>query len=358
MNILVTGGAGFIGGHLVDVLVDTHNVFVYDSYEPQVHHGIPEYLNDKATYRYGRMQNRDRLCKFIVTNEIDVIYHLAAAVGVGQSMYEIRKYYESNVFGTATLLDILVKENHNVKKLIVASSMSTYGEGEYLLDDRIAKPHLRSDDQLKREEWDFPGIPIPTRETASQDCTSFYALTKKNQEKMCMLFGETYDIDVTALRFFNVYGSRQALSNPYTGVCAIFATSLLCGNSPLIFEDGRQTRDFVSVNDICQALLLVLDKGDGEVYNVGTGIPTSIKDVAQTLQKYINPNVPIVFTNEFRSGDIRHCFADISKIKSIGYTPTVEFEEGIIEFVDWVKKQDDVVDKISQARSELQKYAE
>lgn len=361
MIILVTGGAGFVGSHLVDKLLNKgHKVIVYDNLDSQVHKKFPDYLSEEVKYLIEDVRNKKQLSAAV--RKADVVYHLAAKVGVGQSMYEIGSYIDVNTKGTAFLLDILVNEQTNVKKLIVASSMSTYGEGAYACSycGRV-NPDVRSDKQLKKHNWELycPKCkrilePIPTTEHKYQDCTSIYALSKKQQEKMCLLIGEHYNIPTTAFRFFNIYGSRQALSNPYTGACAIFSTSLLCGNSPIIFEDGLQTRDFVHVDDICQALLLSLEKDMTGVFNVGTGNPITIKKVAEVLSKEINPNISPIVTNKFRSGDIRHCYADISKIKSFGYKPKIKFEEGVNEFVDWVKKQKEVEDKSKKAIKELE----
>ncbi|MFX1500552.1 MAG: GDP-mannose 4,6-dehydratase, partial [Promethearchaeota archaeon] len=334
--------------------------------EPQVHGHIshpPDYLAD--TIKFIQKDVRDEKFLFEAIEDIDIIFHLAAMVGVGQSMYQIDKYVDVNVLGTARLLDILVNKPNNVKKLIMASSMSTYGEGKYTCEDcGDVSPSLRDVKQLEKSDWelDCPLCgkkvkPVPTDENKPQECTSIYALTKKEQEKMCMLIGETYGIDTTALRLFNVYGSRQALSNPYTGVCAIFSTSFLCGNPPIIFEDGNQTRDFVHIEDICQAFILSMEKSlaKGEVFNVGTGIPTSIKEVANILSNYINPQIKPIITNKFRPGDIRHCFSDITKITSqLKFNPKYKFEDGIREVIEWVKLQEGKIeDKSLNAMNEL-----
>ncbi|MFX1395191.1 MAG: GDP-mannose 4,6-dehydratase, partial [Promethearchaeota archaeon] len=289
----------------------------------------------------------------------------AAMVGVGQSMYQIDKYVDTNITGTAKLLDILVNEPNDLKKLIIASSMSTYGEGSYICE-KCGKinPKVRSTSQLEHLDWELncpicnkKVKPILTDEKKSQDCTSIYALTKKEQENMCLLIGETYGIDTTALRFFNVYGSRQALSNPYTGVCAIFSSRLLNGNPPLIYEDGLQTRDFVYVKDICQALILSMEKkiARNKIYNVGTGIPISINEVAEILIKNINPKIKSEITYKYRPGDIRHCVANISKISSeLGYKPEYSIDEGMKELIEWVKLQEGKVeDKTAIAVNEL-----
>ena len=368
-SILILGGAGFIGTHLVDKLLEKKfSITVYDNLEPQVHGQIsdpPEYLASNIKFVKDDIRNKDALLEAL--KDVQIVIHLAAMVGVGQSMYSIDKYVDVNILGTARLLDLLVNEEHNVKKLIIASSMSTYGEGAYNCEDHeIVFPKLRSLEQLNDNNWEMrcpfcnkPVQSLPTNEEKPQDCTSIYALTKKEQEKMCLLVGETYGINTTALRLFNVYGSRQALSNPYTGVCAIFSSSLLNNNKPIIFEDGKQTRDFIHVDDICQAFLLSIEKeaARNEVFNVGTGVSTSIKDIAETLAKYINPSIKPIITNQFRPGDIRHCYSDISKISSkIGFKPRFTFDEGMKELVKWVKSQKGKVkDKSNIAKKELEK---
>lgn len=366
-KILITGGAGFIGSHLVDMLLaNNHQIIVYDILEAQVHgkrDEPPEYLARNIKFIQNDIRDATSLAKAL--EDVDIVFHLAAMVGVGQSMYQIGKYVDVNVLGTARLLDILINKPNNVKKLVVASSMSTYGEGKYLCEDcGVVVPKLRNDAQLQNKDWELDcpkcgkkAIPTNTDEDKPQDCTSIYALTKKEQEKMCLMIGETYGIDTTALRLFNVYGSRQALSNPYTGVCAIFSSNLLCGNQPTIYEDGNQTRDFIHIKDICQALILSMEKpqANNEVFNVGTGIPISIKEIADNLSQFINPKITPIITNRFRSGDVRHCFADISKISSkLGFKPKYRFKEGLHELVDWVKSQQGkVTDKTSLANQEL-----
>jgi dTDP-L-rhamnose 4-epimerase len=286
-------------------------------------------------------------------------------VGVGQSMYQIARYMDVNTQGTSLLLDLLVNSSHSVKKLVVASSMSTYGEGEYICE-KCGKvgPELRTKEQMAKKDWELncpichqKVKPIPTSEAKVQECTSVYALSKFDQEKLCLMAGKTFGINTTALRFFNVYGSRQALSNPYTGVCAIFSGSLLNGHKPIIYEDGNQTRDFVHVKDIGQALILSMEKpaAENQVFNVGTGVPISIKEVAKTLAKFINPELTPEIQEKFRAGDIRHCYADISKIsKLLGYKPKYNFESGMKELVEWVRSQrGKVEDRSEKAHVEL-----
>ena len=364
MRVLVTGGAGFIGSHLVDALVrDGHQVRVLDNLEEQVHGGKPPtYLNDKAEYRWGDLRERH------VTREslrgIEVVFHEAAAVGVGQSMYQIEKYASSNVMGTATLLDIIVNDRVPIKKLIVASSMSLYGEGQY----RCAAcgpvfPSLRSEERLRARTWemDCPTCHQEVRAEATREDkplapTSVYAVSKRDQEELVLSIGHGYRIPAVALRYFNVYGPRQSLSNPYTGVCAIFSARIKNGNPPLVFEDGLQSRDFVHVGDIVQANLLAMQKSeaDGQVFNVGTGRAISILEIGRMLGRLYGSSVQPTMNQKFRTGDIRHCFADISKIKSrLGFQPSVTLEDGLRALVEW-GKQVEAEDRVEQAAKELE----
>ncbi|MHA1727435.1 MAG: GDP-mannose 4,6-dehydratase [Promethearchaeota archaeon] len=366
-KVLVTGGAGFIGSHLIDSLLEKgHVITVYDNLEPQVHGKIttpPDYLARDITFIRNDVRNRELLQEAITNTE--VIFHLAAMVGVGQSMYQIERYVDTNILGTAKLLDILVNEPNEVEKLVVASSMSTYGEGRYICEDcGKINPELRKNEQMEKGDWElncpFCGkkiIPVPTDEEKEQDCTSIYALTKKEQEKECLLIGKTYGINTTALRFFNAYGSRQSLSNPYTGVCAIFSSNLLCGNSPTIYEDGNQSRDFIHVKDICQSLLLSMEKPEaqGEIFNVGSGQKVTVLQIAKTLADKINQDIMPNITGKFRPGDVRHCFSDISKISNkLDFKPEYSFKDGMEELIQWVKLQQGAVeDKSIIANKEL-----
>jgi len=263
MRILVTGGAGFIGSHLVDALVEKgHDVVIYDSLEPQVHqkNKIPDYLNKRAEFVKSDVRDKNKL-KEVVRN-VDIVCHQAAMVGVGQSMYQIESYMDVNTLGTAKLLDILVNEEHSVKKLVVASSMSVYGEGKYTCEEcGVGYPKLRPKEQLSAKEWEMkcPNCgkevkAVPTDEDKPLHPTSIYAISKRDQEEMSLVTGRAYGIPTVALRYFNVYGPRQSLSNPYTGVCAIFSSRIKNNSDPIIFEDGWQSRDFTSVYDIVQAI--------------------------------------------------------------------------------------------------------
>jgi len=362
MKILITGGAGFIGSHIVDAVAEKHEVVVLDNLEPQVHtRGRPDYLNENATYLFGDVRDNAVLRRALEGAE--VVFHEAAAVGVGQSMYQVERYVEVNTMGTAKLLDILVNEEHEVKKLIVASSMSIYGEGAYdCRDCGMVYPKLRAEKQLKGGEWEMrcPNCnkivkPIPTSEIKPLHPTSIYASTKRDQEEMCLSIGRTYGIPTVALRYFNVYGPRQSLNNPYTGVCAIFSARIKNNNPPMIFEDGLQSRDFISVRDIVEANFLAMERtsADYEVFNVGTGKAVSILEVAKALMRLYNKEIEPEITNNYRAGDIRHCFADISMIKNkLGFEPKVTFEEGIKELVAW-GEQEEAIDKFDMAHEEL-----
>lgn len=364
MKILVTGGAGFVGSHIVDALIERgHSVRVYDDLTPQVHtqHDIPEYLNKEAEFVAGDIRDRDRLAKAM--DEVEVIFHEASAVGVGQSMYQIREYIDVNALGTAVLLDILANDSHKIQKLIMAASMSEYGEGEYRCEDcGTVYPTHRETQQLQERQWEMlcPKCskivePVPTSENKPLNPTSIYAISKQIQEQMCLCTGQTFNIPTVALRYFNIYGTRQSLSNPYTGVMAIFSSRILNDNPPMVFEDGLQSRDFVHVSDIVQANILAMenDRADGQIFNVGTGIPTTILGVAEKLISAMGSDLKPQIANKFRAGDIRHCVADISKIRdALGYEPKMALENGIRELVEWSAKQE-AVDKFEMASQEL-----
>lgn len=290
---------------------------------------------------------------------MDAVIHLAAKVGVGQSMYEIEKYTDVNNVGTAVLLETLME--YPVKKLIVASSMSIYGEGLYVdkRENSYMNCHRKRED-LKHDQWELKENgetlkPIPTPEEKAPELSSIYALSKYDQEKLCLIMGEAYHIPTIALRLFNVYGTRQALSNPYTGVLAIFASRLLNDNSPLIFEDGLQQRDFVHVKDVANAFVAALESDvSNEVFNVGSGNQYTIKYIAEKLAKVMGKDISPKVTGQYRVGDIRHCFADISKMKELlDFEPQVDFEEGLAEMADWLEKQTDS-DQVEKASKELE----
>lgn len=362
-HVLITGGAGFIGSHLADELLERgYRVRALDSLSPQVHGDAqrrPEYLNDDVELIVGDIRDAATVRKAL--QGVDVVYHLAAAVGVGQSMYEIANYTSLNNLGTAVLLEALIERP--VERLVVASSMSIYGEGLYQdPDGNISRGLERTVEQLRSHEWEIRNnraqvlTPIPTPEDKPPVLASVYALSKYDQERMCLMIGRAYGIDTVALRFFNVFGTRQALSNPYTGVLAIFASRLMNDKPPLIFEDGLQRRDFVSVHDIAQACRLALEVPDaaGKVFNIGSGRPYTVRQVAEQMgrvlgKEHIEPEI----TGKYRVGDIRHCFADIKLARRVlGYEPKVTLEDGLVELAEWLETQQ-ASDHVAEASSEL-----
>jgi len=361
MEILITGGAGFIGSHLADDLIARgHRVRVLDVLNPQVHGDStrPAYLHPDADLIVGDVRDSTTLRSAL--DGVDAVFHFAASVGVGQSMYEIEHYTSTNTLGTAVLLQELVRRP--VRRLIVASSMSVYGEGLYArADGSVVDGVERSIDKLRVDDWEprdvdgEPLRPVPTPESKSPSLTSVYALSKFDQERLCLMIGRAYNIPTVALRFFNVFGARQALSNPYTGVLAIFASRLLNDRAPLIFEDGKQRRDFVSVLDVVQACRLALDveAAAGDVFNVGSGQSHSVEDVARLMSAAMGKDIAADVCGKYRVGDIRHCFADITHAQEVlGYAPSVTLEHGIIELVEWLREQD-AHDRVSDASREL-----
>jgi len=364
-RVLITGGAGFVGSHTADALLAAgHSVRIFDSLDSQVHAaGLFSYIPEGAEFVLGDVRNLGQVSKAI--QDIDVIFHLAASVGVGQSMYQIAQYTATNNLGTANLLQAVIDSRADsgasIEKIVVASSMSIYGEGKYLCGQcgEVASAP-RPLEQLKEKKWEAPCpsclqsvIPIPTREDKPLQSTSIYALSKKDQEEMTLLFGRTYGIPVVALRYFNIYGTRQSLSNPYTGVAAIFASRLMNEKAPLIFEDGRQMRDFVSVHDVARANLMAMEKSgaDGKAINIGSGEPVTINQVANELAGALGTRTFAEITGKYRAGDIRHCFADISAATQLlGYRPQVGLKQGIEELVAWLKEQQahDNVDEAMQ----------
>jgi dTDP-L-rhamnose 4-epimerase len=330
-HVLLTGGAGFIGSHLADrLLAAGHRVRALDNLTAQVHGGArPSYLADDVELVVGDVRDAEAVARAL--DGVDVVVHLAARVGVGQSMYEIADYVAENSAGTAVLLQALAERP--VRKLLVASSMSIYGEGAY----------------------DEDGQPVPTPETKEPVLASVYALSKFDQERLCLIFGTAYSVPAVALRLFNVYGTRQALSNPYTGVLAIFASRLLNDRPPLVFEDGLQRRDFVSVHDIARAFELALtgDGADGLALNIGSGDSVTVLEIARGLARVLGKDIEPEVTGQHRVGDIRHCFADISLARqTLDYEPAQRLEDGMREIVEWLPTQN-AVDRVEGATDEL-----
>jgi len=345
--VLVTGGAGFIGSHVANLLAESGaRVRVIDALEAQVHGaepGFPAHLHADVERIEGDIRDPEALAKAI--EDATHVCHLAAAVGVGQSMYEIEHYVDVNNRGTALLLEALI--DRPLQRLIVASSMSVYGEGLYRRRGdkgaQYCEPPLRSREQLSEGRWELDsgdGVlePVATPETKHVSPASVYALSKYDQEQMCLMFGSAYHVPTVALRFFNAYGPHQALSNPYTGVLAIFASRCLNRNSPLIFEDGMQRRDFVSVKDVARACQLALTTSAvGQTFNIGSGEPRTVLEVARSVIDAVNAPVEPLVTGRYRTGDIRHCFADISKARRLlGYEPQVTFSDGLLELAEWL----------------------
>lgn len=355
-NILITGGAGFIGSNIALRLLERGwNVTVLDNLSPQIHGDNPEITSPL----YKNILNKVKFIKGSVTlredwvnaiKEQDAIIHLAAETGTGQSMYEIQKYIEVNIGGTALMLDILANTSHQVKKVIVASSRAIYGEGKYQCQNHgTVYPMERLDQDMAKGDF-LCKCPIchqtveilPTTEDSKIHPTSVYGITKQNQEQLVLTVCKSLEIAAVGYRYQNVYGPGQSLLNPYTGILSIFSTRIKNGNSINIFEDGNETRDFVFIDDVVEATILGLEKedADGEVYNVGTGVATNVMTVAEMLSRFYQRQVPILISGNYRLGDIRHNFADISKIKrELGFEPKWSFEKGIEVFTSWVNKQ-------------------
>jgi dTDP-L-rhamnose 4-epimerase len=363
-RVLVTGGAGFIGSHLADeLLAHGYRVRALDNLSVQVHGADakrPSYLDRRVELVVGDVRDPSSVRRAV--EGVDAVVHLAAAVGVGQSMYQIREYTEVNAVGTAVLLEELSRVRP--RRLVVASSMSIYGEGRYCdAEGGVYDEVERSFEDLKRGDWEPRAArgaelsSLPTPEQKPPCLSSVYALSKFDQERMSLMVGRAYGIPTVALRFFNTYGPRQALSNPYTGVLAIFASRLLNGKRPLVFEDGRQRRDFVSVYDVVRACRLALeaDAAVGSAINVGSGRSISIGEVARRLATTLRcEGLAPEVTNQYRVGDIRHCFADISRARELlGYEPLIGLEQGLFGLGQWLRAEKPV-DRSEAARRELE----
>jgi dTDP-L-rhamnose 4-epimerase len=361
-RVLITGGAGFIGSHLARRLLhEGHGVRVLDNLTEQVHgeQGRPSYLEDDVELITGDIRDVETVSRALA--DVNVVVHLAARVGVGQSMYELSEYASVNTYGTSVLLQAMM--DRPVRKLLVASSMSVYGEGLYENSaGAVQSVAERGRGQLQDGRWELedsdgrPLAPVPTPEWKQPSLASNYALGKFDQEQMCLLFGAAYEVPTVALRFFNVYGRHQALSNPYTGVLAIFANRLLNGRPPLIFEDGQQRRDFVSVLDVSRACVLAIDHdgADGRSINIGSGTSITVSEIARRLAAILGRSEhAAVLTGKYRVGDIRHCFADISLATGLlGYVPEVDLGDGMIELAQWLEGQASE-DNVESATAEL-----
>ncbi len=362
-RVLITGGAGFVGSHLADRLLQAgYQVRALDNLTEQVHGAHakrPDYLDPRVELIEGDVRDPAQVAEAL--QGVDAVYHFAAAVGVGQSMYEIERYTDINNRGTAVLLEALAAQP--VRRLVVASSMSLYGEGLYHNSaGMLCVPQERDPHALRAGEWELKDHtgenlePIATPESKIPIPSSVYALSKYDQERLCLIAGNAYNIPTVALRFFNIYGTRQALSNPYTGVLAIFSSRYLNDKPPQIFEDGLQRRDFVHVQDVVQACQLALETEDaaGQVFNVGSGNAYTVLEIAQKIGKvlkksYIKPEI----IGKYRIGDIRHCYADINKAREVlGYNPSVTLEDGLAELADWLKSQT-ATDHTDEMRNEL-----
>ena len=361
-RILITGGAGFIGSYVAEEMLERgYAVRALDSLAPQVHGAerrVPAYLSRDIELVRGDVRDRDVVDRAL--RDVEGVIHLAAAVGVGQSMYAVEHYTSVNNIGTAVLMEVLAQRK--VQRLVVASSMSVYGEGLLRAQSgKAAVSSRRSRSQLAAGRWELHDEddgtlePVATPESKAVDLSSVYALSKYDQERLCLMLGEAYGIPAIALRFFNVYGPRQALSNPYTGVLAIFAARLLNDMPPLIFEDGLQRRDFVSVHDVARACRLAYEHptAEGAVLNIGSGQPRTILEISAAMGKVMNKDIEPEITGEYRVGDIRHCFADIARAREVlGYMPHVRFEEGLEELAQWLEGQT-AIDRVAQAHHEL-----
>jgi dTDP-L-rhamnose 4-epimerase len=365
MKVLITGGAGFIGSHLADrLLADGHEVSALDNLDGQVHPDgeRPDYLDPSVELHVGDVREHDDVARAL--DGVDAVYHFAAAVGVGQSMYEIERYTSVNSIGAAVVLEEVLQKRDAIRKLVVASSMSIYGEGQYRnprTGESGIAPGIRPERQLAAKRWDVLGDdggplqPEPTSESKPLRPTSVYAVNKRDHEELFLSVGAAYGIPAVALRFFNVYGERQALSNPYTGVAAIFSSRLLNDRPPVVYEDGDQTRDFIDVHDLVRGCALALTEqgADGCTVNLGTGTPTSILEVARTIASGLGKEIEPEIVEKYRAGDIRHCYADTRLAEELlGFRSEIAFEDGMRDLLEWLEGQE-AVDAVDAAREAL-----
>lgn len=371
MNILITGGAGFIGSNLaLQLIIKNYNVTVLDNLSPQIHGSNPNItsplynsIKNKVNFIFGSVNSKEDFIKALENQ--DVIVHLAAETGTGQSMYDIKKYVDSNIGSTALLLDLLTNTKHKVKKVVIASSRAIYGEGRYYSNElkQFVYPLQRTEEFMSKGDFEVKHLGcneilklVGTTEDSLVHPTSVYGITKQVQEELVMTVCPTIGIAPVAFRYQNVYGPGQSLSNPYTGILSIFSTRIKNGNDIIIFEDGKETRDFVYINDVVDATILGIEKDEanGEVFNIGTGVAINVMTVANTLIDKYGIDVKLKVSGNYRLGDIRHNFADISKIKSLlGFEPKWNFSDGIGQFAKWVEKQDIHEDKYEQSIKEM-----
>ncbi|MBU1152628.1 NAD-dependent epimerase/dehydratase family protein [bacterium] len=361
MKALVTGGAGLIGSHLVDLLLERgFEVRILDSLVKPTHlKGKPPWIPKEAEFILGDMRKMEDVDKAL--EGVDYVFHQAAEGGF---MPEVSKYVHANCLGTAILLELIIKK-HPVKRLVVASSQAVYGEGKYSCSTHgPINPNLRAMNQLAKREWEvkcpFCNLdlkPLPTDENSHIGAETTYAITKYTQERLVIGLGKGYDIPTVALRYSVTYGPRQSIFNPYTGVCSIFSTRMLNNLPPIVYEDGYQTRDFIYVRDVAEANLLVAEKDEAihQVFNVGTGEQTTVLKLIQTLAHKYNLEIKSLMKNEFRPGEVRHLFADNSKLKALGWKPKITIEEGVDRYVEWIKTQSDIKEYFTEAEEQLKK---
>jgi dTDP-L-rhamnose 4-epimerase len=352
MYALVTGGAGFIGSHLVDALLAAgHRVRVLDNLLPQAHPtGRPRFVPDDAELVVADL--RDRAAVDGALDRIDTVFHLGGIVGNGQSMHDVRRYADVNVVGTATLIEALVARRAQIARFVVASSMVVYGDGAYACPEHgeLRDAPQRSVERMHAGRWEpvcgrcqSDVVPVPTREDHPLRPTSTYGVNKRDQEELSLVLGRAYAIPTIALRYLNTYGSRQALSNPYTGVCAIMAMRILLGKRPIVFEDGLQLRDPTHVSDVAAATIAAAAAPDAamyQAYNIGAGARVSVRDMARALAEALGSDIEPDVTGEFRRGDIRHCFADVRRAREmLGWEAKIPFEQGARELAGWAASQ-------------------
>jgi dTDP-L-rhamnose 4-epimerase len=360
MKILVTGGAGFIGSNLVDTLIEKgHDVRILDNLEKPTHSIKPDYLNTKAEFIKGDVRDIGILEKSL--ENIEIIFNLAATGGFTD---RIADYIESNSLGTSRILEVISRNNLPIKKIITASSVAVYGEGKYVCDEHgIIYPDMRSNSQMRTGKWD-PLCScgkslnhLSTDEKKPINPGFPYALSKYDQERLVMIFGKRNEIPVTAIRYFLTYGPRQSLTNPYTGIVSMFSTLLLNNRPPVIYEDGMQTRDFIYVEDIVKANIIAMEnkKTDYEVFNAGTGEPTTIIRIAKTLSEIYDKEIDPFTPGSFRPGDVRHIYADTKKIRSFGFIPKTKLKKGLEKYKDWIETKGNVKDFFTPMFEKLKK---